>query len=270
MPQSVPNLSSNFNKHGPRENRKSFPLENETTSSPEGLTRREDNARLVQDPRVLGRKKFHRSPADRRREGNGQTHEGSRYSHLEGCRHASAARCASHFIHPPPVFGTGAAVAGAGARRVPPGTYIINRQIMSGCVAPRYQRAFDSPRQCPGERVEEPAEETSLSRFPLLRFCISSSSSSFLLSSLSFFRPLSSVVFLVFSTSFGGEIDCSSSSLQRRPRVCSFPRRSHFRTDRSPTSPLPLDVFFLFAFLSALIGFPGIDLRDALPSADIP
>lgn len=211
--------------------------------------------------RVRSRKKFHRarSPADRRREGNGQTHEGSRYSHLEGCRHASAARCASHFIHPPPVFGTGAAVAGAGARRVPPGTYIINRQIMSGCVAPRYQRAFDSPRQCPGERVEEPAEETSFS-FP--------SSSFFHLFFFPFrFYPTS---FSCFFQLLSGEIDCLSLSVQRWPRVCSFSRRSHFRTDRSPTSPLPLDVFFLFAFLSALIGFPGIDLRDALPSADIP
>lgn len=40
--------------------------------------------------------------------------------------------------------------------RVPPGTYIINRQIMSGCVAPRYQRPFDS-----APRDEKPAEEVS-------------------------------------------------------------------------------------------------------------
>lgn len=45
-------------------------------------------------------------PGDKRVEINGPDRRRiSRYSHLESCRHAPAARCASHFIHPPPVFG---------------------------------------------------------------------------------------------------------------------------------------------------------------------
>jgi len=62
-------------------------------------------------------------PGDKRVRATAQTDGGprARHSHLESCRHAPAARCASHFIHLPPVFGRGSSCCrGRSAWRVPP------------------------------------------------------------------------------------------------------------------------------------------------------
>jgi len=66
---------------------------------------------------------------DKRVRATAQTDGGprARHSHLESCRHAPAARCASHFIHPPPVFGARAAVAGAGAHGACHPKYLYNK-----------------------------------------------------------------------------------------------------------------------------------------------